>query len=101
MRLARLMMMSSNRHATDQNGNWVAGEALERLIAARGAGADADGLGGRSRAAMDLIREMGLGTTGVAWSPDGRHLYAGTEQGVFQYAVNMADRKTFPTFAFR
>lgn len=74
MRLARLMMMSSNRYATDQNGNWVAGEALERLIAARGAGADADGLGGRSRAAMDLIREMGLGTTGVAWSPDGRHL---------------------------
>ena len=73
MRLARLMMMSSSRQATDQNGNWVAGEALERLIAARSAGVDADGLGGRG-VATHLAREAGLGTTGVSWSPDGRHL---------------------------
>lgn len=72
MRLARLMMISSSRQATDQNGNWVAGQALERLVAARSAGADADGLGGG--AARQMALEMGLGTTGVAWSPDGRHL---------------------------
>jgi hypothetical protein len=72
LRLARLMMISGNRHATDQNGNWVAGEALERLVAARGSGADADGLGGS--AAREFVREIGLGTAGVAWSPDGRHL---------------------------
>ena len=72
LRLARLMMISGNRHATDQNGNWVAGEALERLVAARGAGADADGLGGS--AAREFVREVGYGTAGLAWSPDGRHL---------------------------
>ena len=72
LRLARLMMISGNRHATDQNGNWVAGEALERLVAARGSGADADGLGGST--AREFVREVGLGTAGVAWSPDGRHL---------------------------
>jgi hypothetical protein len=72
LRLARLMMISGNRHATDQNGNWVAGEALERLVATRGSGADADGLGGG--AASEFVREIGLGTAGVSWSPDGRHL---------------------------
>lgn len=72
LRLARLMMISGNRHATDQNGNWVAGEALERLVVARSSGADADGLDGS--AAREFVREVGLGTTGVAWSPDGRYL---------------------------
>jgi len=66
------MMISGNRQATDQNGNWVAGEALERLVAPRGGGADADGLGGS--AAREFIREIGIGTAGVAWSPNGRHL---------------------------
>ena len=27
--------------------------------------------------------------------------FAGTEQGIFQYAVNMADRMTFPSIEFR
>ena len=73
MRLARLMMMTGGRQMIDRNGNWVAGEALERLLGgAGGPGVDADGLGGA--AARDLIREMGVGTTGVTWSPDGRNL---------------------------
>jgi hypothetical protein len=72
LRLARLMMISGNRQATDQNGNWVAGEALERLVAPRGGGADADGLGGG--AAREFIRDIGIGTAGLAWSPNGRYL---------------------------
>ena len=72
VRLARLMMISGIRQETDQNGNWVAGEAPERLVAAGGGGANADGLGGS--AVTDFVREIGLGTAGVAWSPDGRHL---------------------------
>ena len=66
------MMISGNRQATDQNGNWVAGEALERLVAPRGSGAAADGVGGG--AASEFVREIELGTAGVSWSPDGRHL---------------------------
>jgi hypothetical protein len=72
LRLARLMMISGNRQATDQNGNWVAGEALERLVSPRGGGADADGLGGG--ATREFIRDIGIGTAGVAWSPNGRYL---------------------------
>ena len=70
MRLARLMMMSSARQATDRNGNWVAGQALEQLIAASGGRVDSESSGSQS----ELLREMGVGTAGVAWSPDGQHL---------------------------
>ena len=63
------MLMQSARNMTDRNGNWMAGEALERLLG-HSSVADANGLGGGS-----ISREMGVGTAGVGWSHDGRQLY--------------------------
>lgn len=66
-RLARQMMMQSARNI-DRNGNWVAGEALERLLGRPGAG-EANGLGGGA-----VARQIGVGTAGIGWSVEGRHL---------------------------
>jgi Uncharacterised protein domain (DUF2415) len=68
MRIARQMMMRSARNMMDRNGNWMAGEALERLLGRSGA-AEANGLGGTA-----VAREIGVGTAGVGWSLDGRQL---------------------------
>ncbi|GBF66663.1 hypothetical protein TMEN_9383 [Trichophyton mentagrophytes] len=43
----------------------------------------------------------GVGTAGVGWSDDGRTLYIGTVQGIFEYHINIPDRKTFPAFTCR
>jgi Uncharacterised protein domain (DUF2415) len=68
LRIARQMLMQSARNMTDRNGNWTAGEALERLLGRSSVG-DANGLGGGA-----IAREMGVGTAGVGWGIDGRHL---------------------------
>jgi len=40
-------------------------------------------------------------TTGCAWNPDGRILYVGTENGIFEYHVNLEGRRLFPSIAAR
>jgi len=101
MRMAMLMTMAGSRQSIDRNGNWVSGEALQRLIA-QGGGVDANGMGGNNGATVEeLVREMGLGTAGVGWSPDGRFLYAGTELGIFEFKVNLRDRMVFPSCELR
>ncbi|MCJ1436682.1 hypothetical protein MMC27_006063 [Xylographa pallens] len=42
-----------------------------------------------------------VGTMGIGWSVDGRFLYVGTEEGIFEFSVNLNNRKTFPALAFR
>ncbi|KAL6717226.1 hypothetical protein ACLMJK_005141 [Lecanora helva] len=70
----------------------------------------------RSRAADEIDREMslrrfeepmrrtrneeGVVTTGIGWSVDGRNLFVATEEGILEYPVNIAGRKTFPGTAF-
>ena len=75
MRLARHMVLSGAR-ALDRNGNWVSPPANNR-----GDGRDSSTpVAGRnlegdlSSLIEDALREMGPGTAGVGWSPDGRHL---------------------------
>ncbi|KAF2714201.1 hypothetical protein K504DRAFT_425513 [Pleomassaria siparia CBS 279.74] len=38
----------------------------------------------------------GLRTAGLAMSPDGRTLYCATEEGIFEYKINLHGRKGFP-----
>lgn len=40
-------------------------------------------------------------TTGCSWSPNGRILFVGTEDGIFEYHVNTIARKFFPSMALR
>lgn len=67
-RYVRRMTMQTGRNVTDQNGNWMAGEALERLLGRSSIG-DANGLGGGT-----VASEVGVGTAGVAWSFNGENL---------------------------
>lgn len=41
-----------------------------------------------------------LSTTGCCWSQDGRILYAGTEDGIHEFHVNIEGRKRFPSLVF-
>jgi Uncharacterised protein domain (DUF2415) len=67
-RLGRQRLMQSANNATDQNGNWVAGEVLGRLFGRSSVGVViAQGEG-------TVAREIGVGTAGVGWSVDGRQL---------------------------
>jgi len=40
-------------------------------------------------------------TMGLCWSPDGRILYVGAENGIYEYHVNIAGRKRFPSLVLR
>ena len=40
--------------------------------------------------------DAGVVTMGVGWSADGRNLFVGTEDGIFEFKVNLDERKTFP-----
>ncbi|KAJ6135732.1 hypothetical protein N7512_000892 [Penicillium capsulatum] len=40
-------------------------------------------------------------TAGVGWGADGRTLYVATLEGIFEFQVNLHDRKTFPIFSYR
>lgn len=94
IRHARTMVMqNAASRMVDANGNWRAGDAL--LATAR---RTSDGV---EIGSLESWSERGVGTAGVGWTPDGRHIYIGTEEGIFQYALNTADRMTFPSFTFR
>lgn len=41
------------------------------------------------------------GTAGIGWGADGRTLYIGTVDGIFEFQINIHDRKTFPDFSYR
>lgn len=43
----------------------------------------------------------GLRTAGLAMSQDGRRLIVGTEEGMFEFAINMQERKSFPAVQAR
>ncbi|CAG8890950.1 unnamed protein product [Penicillium egyptiacum] len=40
-------------------------------------------------------------TAGVGWGADGRTLYIATLEGIFEFPLNIHDRKTFPIFSCR
>ncbi|KAJ5974293.1 hypothetical protein N7481_011503 [Penicillium waksmanii] len=40
-------------------------------------------------------------TAGVGWGADGRSLYIATLEGIFEFHINIHDRKTFPIFSCR
>lgn len=110
MRLARMMMQRTGETHTDANGNWIAGEALQRVLSRNAA----DDTGFDDQA-------FGVGTTGVGWSRDGRLLYGlphclstesrttnfvicryvGTREGIFELTTNLQDRMTFLGIEFR
>ncbi|KAF2789031.1 hypothetical protein K505DRAFT_410559 [Melanomma pulvis-pyrius CBS 109.77] len=43
----------------------------------------------------------GVRTAGLAMSPDGRTLYCGTEEGIFEFRINLHGRKGFPAIVPR
>ncbi|KAL1967022.1 hypothetical protein VTN77DRAFT_3546 [Rasamsonia byssochlamydoides] len=45
---------------------------------------------------------VGAGVTaGVGWGADGRTLYIATVEGIFEFQLNIQDRKTFPVLSYR
>ncbi|KAI9729734.1 MAG: hypothetical protein M1834_006685 [Cirrosporium novae-zelandiae] len=50
---------------------------------------------------QDTNTETGVGTAGIGFSRDGRLLYVGTEEGIFEYQVNIQGRRTFPSLSLR
>ncbi|RAL11673.1 uncharacterized protein BO97DRAFT_92691 [Aspergillus homomorphus CBS 101889] len=59
-----------------------------------------NGLQDRSVGTRHRDQEPG-GTAGIGWGADGRTLYIATVDGIFEFLVNMADRRTFPVFTYR
>ncbi|OCK81901.1 hypothetical protein K432DRAFT_350130 [Lepidopterella palustris CBS 459.81] len=54
-------------------------------------------LGGYRRAATRRDDpQYGVRTAGLAMSHDGRKLYCGTEEGIFEFNINVQERKLFP-----
>lgn len=43
----------------------------------------------------------GVRTAGLAMSQDGRKLYCGTEEGIFEFSINLHERKGFPAITPR
>lgn len=63
----------------------------ERLRAARGIHSPSD----------RYDPAMGVRTAGLAMSSDGRTLYCGTEEGIFEFKMNLHARKLFPAITPR
>ncbi|KAJ0421817.1 hypothetical protein BJY00DRAFT_281824 [Aspergillus carlsbadensis] len=40
-------------------------------------------------------------SAGLGWGADGRTLYIATVSGIFEYQINVVDRKTFPVITYR
>ncbi|KAL3489707.1 hypothetical protein BJX62DRAFT_226390 [Aspergillus germanicus] len=40
-------------------------------------------------------------SAGLGWGADGRSLYIATVSGIFEYQINVMDRKTFPVITYR
>lgn len=117
MQLARMMFLTgvSGNRAMDANGNWMPTSGWHRVLA----GSSSATPGSLTASVVDVVREMGPGTAGIGFSPDGRYLYvppdvlcctleltlflryAGSEEGIFEFKVNLRDRMTFPAFEMR
>lgn len=55
------------------------------------------GMGGYRRTNRSMFDPaLGLRTAGLAMSPDGRTLYCGTEEGIFEFRMNLHQRKALP-----
>ncbi|RMZ92341.1 hypothetical protein DV736_g420, partial [Chaetothyriales sp. CBS 134916] len=107
-REAHLMFIrSAGLRDADSNGNWVgSGQLFMIYNQGRAATADSYPATAATRTSRpgdpaDMSREMEIGTTGIAWSADGRRLFCGTEQGIFEYTVNIKDRMQFPSLELR
>ncbi|KAJ4529780.1 hypothetical protein HRR86_003191 [Exophiala dermatitidis] len=107
MRLARMMFLSgmSGNRALDANGNWLPGSGLHRVVVGPSALAALTGTASVSGASpttsAEALREIGPGTAGIGFSPDGQFLYAGTEEGIYEFKINLRDRMTFPAIEMR
>ncbi|CAG8961122.1 hypothetical protein HYFRA_00002665 [Hymenoscyphus fraxineus] len=51
--------------------------------------------------ALRRSRAGAVETMGCRWSEDGRTLYVGAEDGIYEYRVNVAGRKIFPSLVLR
>ncbi|KPI34823.1 uncharacterized protein AB675_4851 [Cyphellophora attinorum] len=101
LRLARMMMYSgSSARAMDANGNWVGAALMQRMLN-QNSTTNATSGSSSSNNVAEIIRDVGVGTAGLGWSEDGRSLFAGTEEGIFQFNVNLRDRMTFPVLGMR
>lgn len=58
-------------------------------------------MGGFRRAGRVHDPSFGLHTAGVAMSPDGHTLYCGTTEGIFEYKINLHERKGLPAITPR
>lgn len=79
LRLARMMFLSgmSGNRATDANGNWTPGAGLHRVLAGASSlttTGPATTTTTTTATAADAVREMGPGTAGIGFSPDGQFL---------------------------
>lgn len=55
----------------------------------------------RGGGGLENPSDWGLKTTGVAMSEDGRALFVGTAEGIFEYKINVHARKLFPAMSPR
>lgn len=53
------------------------------------------------RASRAIDPSLGMRTAGLAMSQDGRTLYCGTEEGIFEFKMNLHIRKAFPAITPR
>ncbi|RMZ74770.1 hypothetical protein DV737_g5753, partial [Chaetothyriales sp. CBS 132003] len=107
-REAHLMFIqSAGLRDADSNGNWVgSGQLFMIYNQGRAAHAGPHAAAATTRHSRpgdpaDVAREVEVGTTGISWSADGRRLFCGTEQGIFEYTVNIQDRMQFPSLELR
>ncbi|KAG9249303.1 WD40-repeat-containing domain protein [Calycina marina] len=45
--------------------------------------------------------QEGPAIMGISWSPDGRKLYVGADDGIYEFHVNTASRRQFPSLVMR
>ncbi|PSR83702.1 hypothetical protein BD289DRAFT_435562 [Coniella lustricola] len=58
-------------------------------------------MGGRTVLNINRTDHEPDDTAGLAWSDDGRMLYIGAEDGIYEFQVNVFDRKMFPSISLR
>lgn len=60
-------------------------------------------LGSRDESTLmrGIVRPGTVETMGCCWSPDGRILYVGAEDGIHEFHVNVSGRKKFPSLVLR
>lgn len=94
-RIARMVLA---RSSADGNGNWTPLAAQRYFLGTpmRAGSASAGGPG-----LDDILRDGGVGTAGLGWSPDGTKLFVGTEKGIFEVRLNVTDRLQCPDLDMR